>query len=89
MNNFLDSARSTCKRVTGNGKALVATAVGGLTVASTPASAALPTEVTSLMTSLAADVGLIFGATVAIWVAVRGSMAIYKLGNRFISKAGA
>lgn len=53
------------------------------------ASAELPTEVTAMFTGVVTDVGLIFAAAVGVWVAVRSSGAIMRLGNKFISKAGA
>lgn len=53
------------------------------------AHAALDPAVTTLITGLTADVGLLFAAVVALWAAIRGFVAVFKLGNKFISRAGA
>lgn len=53
------------------------------------ANAALPEEVTDLFVEQAANAGLIFAAAVVLWAGIRGFMAIFKLGNKFLSKAGA
>ncbi len=60
-----------------------------LTMACGAASAELPAAVTTMFTDLAADAALIFTAAVAVWVAIRSSGAIMRLGNKFIGKAGA
>lgn len=59
-----------------------------LCLLSSAASAAVPTEVTDMITALVTDVGTLFAACVALWVAIRSSTAIMRLGNRFIGKAG-
>ena len=65
-------------------------AVGIVTLMSSmPAHAALDAAVTGLIADLIVDIGLLFAATVAIWAAIRGFAAVFKLGNKFISKAGA
>ena len=51
--------------------------------------AALDAAVDTLIDNLVTDVGLLFAATVVLWAAIRGFVAVYKLGNKFISKAGA
>lgn len=60
-----------------------------LAVAGSYANAALSEDVTDLITGLVTDVGLLFAATIALWAAIRGFLAVFKLGNKFISKAGA
>lgn len=70
-------------------KGLATACVGSLVAFSLPTFAALDAAVTDLITGLITDVGLLFAATVALWAAIRGFMAVYKLGNKFISKAGA
>lgn len=58
-------------------------------LSSVGANAALDAAVTDLITALAADVASLFAAVVVLWASIRGFMAAFKLGNKFISKAGA
>lgn len=63
----------------------------GFTLSAATAQAAIemPAAVTTMFTDVATLVGTIMAASVAIWVAIKGSVVIYKLGNKFLGKAGA
>jgi hypothetical protein len=69
--------------------ALKASSALGMLAASAFANAALDAAVTDLLTDLGADVALLFAACVTLWATIRGFVAVFKLGNKFISKAGA
>ena len=60
-----------------------------MALVSAPSYAALDAAVTTLITDLTTDVGLLFAAVVVMWAAIRGFKAVFRLGNMFISKAGA
>lgn len=69
--------------------AIRAGGTGVLVAGSSFANAALDEAVTDLITGLLTDAGLLFAACVALWAGLRGFLAVFKLGNKFISKAGA
>ena len=85
MTKFLANARS---RVS-NKFAVIATMLIASALASAGANAAVDSAVTDLITGLGTDVAALFAAVVVLWAAIRGFMAAFKLGNKFISKAGA
>lgn len=50
---------------------------------------ALPAEVTDAFSTVGGYAASLFAAALVLWVAIRGSVTIFKLANKFLSKAGA
>lgn len=78
-------------------KSKYAVSTAGLTLFSVAASAegeggggsALPAEVTDAFATVGGYAASLFAAALVLWVAIRGSVTIFKLANKFLSKAGA
>lgn len=77
------------KRVYMQGKKHLVT-VGGLvlTFGAGAANAALDEAVTDLFTEAGANAALLFASAVALWASIRGMMMVFRLGQKFLSKAG-
>lgn len=58
-----------------------------LTVASTSVFAAVPTEITDLLTAAAVDFGLLLSAGLVLWAAIKGPMVVWDLGARVLNRA--
>lgn len=62
---------------------------GGLVAVGDAAFAAVPTEVTTVFTTLGTDVGTLLAAAAVLFGLIRGGTAILKISSRFFGAAGA
>lgn len=69
-----------------------ALAVGGSVLMSASAfaqeSGALPAGVGEAFTTIGGYAAALFAAGLVLWVAIRGSVSVFRLANKFLSKAG-
>lgn len=77
------------KRTFNKAKKQVVIASGAaLTFAAGAANAALSEEVSDLFDTAGADAALLFASAVALWASIRGMTMVFRLGSKFLSKAG-
>jgi hypothetical protein len=70
----------------------VAVAVGSALVlgaGSASAAATLPTEMTTAFQDLGTNAASLFGLAVALFVAIRGGTALFRIANKFFGASGA
>lgn len=49
---------------------------------------ALPADVTAAFTTVGGYAAALFAASLALWVSIRGSLTIFRLANKFLTRAG-